>query len=200
MQTMLRGLWVAWVRCGDEPSGQWTEELRRELQPKDNGMPGTKGLAHEIQVHRDLPRARDLVSQGLIKARLLGLVVHFVQVKGPVPFKAGPFHLQCGDGTSQGHPFVLRGHLRVLAKVLLIPLAANVVNKQSRDVVDGVATFHSFALVDVLICPGHGICTAAVALRLVFHRRHELAEIHLLFEAAVHAACVLRHLERICWL
>ena len=32
-----------------------------------------------------LPRARDLVSQGLIKARLLGLVVHFVQVKGPVP-------------------------------------------------------------------------------------------------------------------
>ena len=54
MQTMLRGLWVAWVRCGDEPSGQWTEELRRELQPKDNGMPGTKGLAHEIQVHRDL--------------------------------------------------------------------------------------------------------------------------------------------------
>mmetsp|Transcript_105657 Transcript_105657/g.251967 ORF Transcript_105657/g.251967 Transcript_105657/m.251967 type:complete len:200 (-) Transcript_105657:160-759(-) len=199
MQTMLCRLWVAGVRCWDEPSRQRTEELRSELQPKDNGMPGRKSLAHAIQVHRNLLRACDLVSQRLIKARLLWLVIHLVQVKGPVPFKAGPFHLQCGNGTSQGHPLVLRGHLRVLAKVLLIPLAANVVNKQPRDVVDGVVTFQSFPLVDVLVRPCHGICTAAVALRLVFHRRHELAEIHLLFEAAP-AGCVFRHLERVGWL
>ena len=85
MQPVFGRLWIAGVWCGDEPSWQRPKEVGSELEPKDDGVPGRKGRAHGIQVHRNLLRTRDFVAQGLVETRRIRFVVHPVQVVRPIP-------------------------------------------------------------------------------------------------------------------
>mmetsp|Transcript_19549 Transcript_19549/g.32817 ORF Transcript_19549/g.32817 Transcript_19549/m.32817 type:complete len:208 (+) Transcript_19549:758-1381(+) len=144
-------------------------------------MSFSETLTHAAEIHRNFATFSNFIPNGLPEAGVAGRIIDPVDVEGPVLFQAGALHLQCAEGTSQGHALIARRQRSILSEELLISLATHVVNEEPRDVIhkDRATFLHGVAFAHVLIGAADRIGAAAVGLRLVFHGGHVVSQVDL---------------------